>query len=83
MFQNLIQKLERSIALDTVRNEYLLHTKLHAWLAASRGVENVDVLNEKVYAELFMTPRSDPWFGLLSPETYTGLDNGGVVSKKN
>jgi hypothetical protein len=79
MFQNVIQKLERSIALDTVRNEYLLHTKLHAWLAVIHGVENVDVLNERVYAELFMTPRSDPWFGLLSPDTYTGLDNGGVV----
>ena len=81
MFQNLIKKLERNIALDTVRNEYLLHTRLHSWLAVSRGVENVDVLNERVYAELFMTPRSDPWFGLLSPESYTGLDDGGVVSK--
>jgi hypothetical protein len=30
---------------------------------------------------LFMTPRSDPWFGLLSLETYTGLDNGGVVGR--
>jgi hypothetical protein len=83
MFQNLIQKLERSIALDTVRNEYLLHTKLHAWLAVIHGVESVDVLNERVYAELFMTPRSDPWFGLLSPDTYTGLDNAGVVGKNN
>jgi hypothetical protein len=76
---NLIQKLENSIALDTVRNEYLLHTELHSWLATSERRASVDALNEKVYAELFLTPGSDPWYGLFSPEAYTALQNGGVV----
>jgi len=31
-----------------------------------------------VYAELFLTPSSDPWLGLL-PGAYTGLENDGVV----
>jgi hypothetical protein len=78
-FRSMIDKLHSTIALDTVRNEYLLHTKLHGWLAAKRGRETVDSLNEKVYAELFLTPNSDPWLGLLAPETYTALDNAGVV----
>ena len=35
-------------------------------------------LNKKVFAELFLTPASDPWLGLYSPETYVALDGGGV-----
>jgi hypothetical protein len=76
---NMVKKLQQSLALDTVRNEYLLHTTLHAWLTTDASRQNVDDLNEKVYAQLFLTPRSDPWFGLYSADTYTGLDNGGVV----
>lgn len=75
----LLQKLEMNIALDTVRNEYLLHPKLHAWLFADKRRDNLDALNEKVYAELFLTPASDPWLGLFSAETYTALENGGIV----
>jgi hypothetical protein len=75
---NLVQKLEMNIALDTVRNEYLLHPKLHVWFVVDPRRENVDALNEKVYAELFLTPASDPWLGLFSAETYTALENGGI-----
>lgn len=75
---NLVQKLEMNIALDTVRNEYLLHPKLHAWLTLNSVRDNLDALNDKVYAELFLTPASDPWLGLFSAETYTALENGGI-----
>lgn len=75
---SLIYTFERLIALDSVRNEYVLHTKLHGWLIADQSRFDVNALNEKVYAELFLTPRSDPWLGLLSPEVYTALDNGGI-----
>lgn len=75
---NLVQKLQMNIALDTVRNEYLLHPKLHAWLVTDLRRDNVDALNAKVYAELFLTPAADPWLGLFSAETYTALENGGI-----
>ncbi len=75
---NLVKKLEMNIALDTVRHEYLLHPKLHAWLTRNSLSNNLDALNEKVYAELFLTPASDPWLGLFSAETYTALENGGI-----
>jgi len=78
---NLMQRLQVSIALDTVRNEYLLHTKLYAWLVADKnrfaGIDP-DPLNKRVYAELFLTPASDPWLGLYSPEVYTALEGGGI-----
>jgi hypothetical protein len=72
-----VQNLEKYMALDAVRNEYMLHTKLHAWFVTGIATD-VDSLNEKVYAELFLTPRSDPWLGLYSPDVYTALDNGGI-----
>jgi len=75
----LVQKLQQNIALDTVRNEYILHAKLHGWLASGMVSDEVKTLNEKVYAELFLTPSSDPWLGLFSDDVYVGLDKGGVV----
>jgi hypothetical protein len=70
--------LEQYMAIDTVRNEYMMRTKLHGWFATGRALGDVENLNERVYAELFLTPRSDPWLGLYSPDVYTALDNGGI-----
>ena len=75
-----IRNLERSISEDTVRNEYLFHTKIHEWLAAAPAAQNLDAFNSKVYAELFLTPDSDPWLGLVQPEICTALENNGLVS---
>jgi len=77
LLSSTVQNLEKYMALDTVRNEYMLRTKLHAWFVTGQAM-NVDNLNEKVYAELFLTPGSDPWLGLYSPDIYTALDNGGI-----
>jgi hypothetical protein len=75
----LIEKFQQSVALDTVRNEYRMHTQLLAWLSRDPTRTDIEKFNEKVYAELFITPRSDPWLGLLMPDTYTAIDNSGVV----
>jgi len=75
----LIANFERAIALDTVRNEYLIHSQLRAWLLSNRTRLDVEAFNERVYAELFLTPSSDPWLGLVQPNTYTGLSNDGIV----
>ena len=75
-----VSNFERRMALDTVRNEYLLRPALLRWLAEGAGGLDVDKLNERVYAELFLTPGTDPWLGLLTPDTYTGLTGDGVVA---
>jgi len=74
----MIREFESSIALDTVRNEYLLHRTIHQWLAEASDVD-VRSLNERVYAELFLTPNSDPWLGMAPADTYTALSDAGVV----
>jgi hypothetical protein len=76
--KSLIQKLQMNIALDTVRNEYLLHNKLHTWLVIDVRRKDLDAFNNKVYAELFLTPATDPWLGLFSSDTYVALENGGL-----
>jgi hypothetical protein len=75
----IIKNLESNMALDTVRNEYVLRNRIHAWLATSLWNTSLDGFNEKVYAELFLTPGNDPWLGLYSPDAYTALENGGIV----
>jgi hypothetical protein len=75
----LLNKFQELVALDTVRNEYLMHSKLYVLLMRDPARNDVEKLNEKVYATLFLTPRSDPWLGLFSSDVYTALDNGGVV----
>jgi hypothetical protein len=65
---------EKLVGLDTVRNEYVLHAVLHRWLSLAEGrVPNLAGFNDKVYDELFLTPRADPWLGLSSPETFMAL----------
>lgn len=76
----LFAAFESSIALDTVKNEYQFHRKIHQWLAASDYRPDVETLNERVYAELFLTPSSDPWLGLAPANVYTALPNGGAVT---
>jgi len=76
----LVRSFEDSIALDTVRNEYLLHRRIHEKFA-DRAAETTSLpaINDWVYAELFLTPRSDPWLGLAPPDVYTALENDGRV----
>jgi hypothetical protein len=77
-FAAMVQKFQESIALDTVRNDYLLKPKLYAWFFSDPSRTNLEKFNEKVYAELFLTPSSDPWLGLFAKDVYVGVDNGGV-----
>jgi hypothetical protein len=69
------------IAYDTARSEYDFHRRIHDWLAADPDVD-LERLNERVYAELFLAPKSDPWMGLLDVETFSAIDGAGIVMGK-
>jgi len=62
-----------------VRNEYVLHSTIHEWFANQTAPRNLDELNARVYAQLFLTPDSDPWLGLVPADTFTGLEANGLV----
>jgi hypothetical protein len=70
--------LARAVAEDTVRNEYVFRARIHQWLASGTVGSDVKTLNEKVYAELFLTPSWDEWLGLRPAGTYSGIDRDGI-----
>jgi hypothetical protein len=79
----MLRNLQFSIAEDTVRNEYELHSRIHEWFANGTAPANLDTLNSKIYAQLFLTPDSDPWLGLAPSDVFSALDGGGLVQNKN
>ena len=77
-YGSMIRTLKEAIAEDTVRNEYLFHAKIHEWFATPNAAIQLDTLNSRVYAELFLTPESDPWLGLAPQQVFSALENGGL-----
>jgi len=75
----MFRSFQGAIALDTVKNEYQMHRTIHQWLTEASYRPDVETLNERVYAELFLTPRSDPWLGLAPADAYTALPNAGLT----
>jgi hypothetical protein len=77
----LVRTFQNTIGIDTVKNEYTLHRQLHEWFATAALTPDIDVkdLNERVYAQLFLTPSTDPWLGLVPGNVYTGLNNDGIA----
>ena len=73
-----VKSFEQAMAIDTVRNEYLLHSRIHQWFVESNHTGTIYQLNEKVYADLFLTPSSDPWLGLVSPNIYSAIEGDGI-----
>ena len=74
----MLEQFSRSVAEDTVRNEYLLHQQIHTWFQADVPPQDLESLNARVYAELFLTPADDPWLGLVPTYAYTGLELDGL-----
>lgn len=81
-FAGMIRNFEELVALDTVRNEYMMHPKLYLLLTDDSLRENLDNFNDHVYATLFLTPKSDPWLGLVAPDVYTAIDKGGISKRR-
>lgn len=69
-------RLRRDVALDTLVNQYELRPAILEWLA--EGDLDLDALNRRVYDELFLTPRGDPWLGLRGQRVFTALDGDGI-----
>jgi hypothetical protein len=74
-----LRAFESNLAIDSIRNEYLLHRQLHRWFAEARPeTKNLDRLNARVYDQLFLTPDQDPWLGLVGPEAFSAIDGDGI-----
>ncbi|MBI4852582.1 MAG: hypothetical protein HY819_12370 [Acidobacteria bacterium] len=74
-----LENLTFSIAKDSVFNEYFFHTKIHQMLTDYSNYQDLEAFTEKVYSELFLTPKSDPWLGLRPNDIYSAIENDGLV----
>lgn len=77
----MLENLKRTVAEDTLRDELDFHLRIHQWFANSPTPPSFDQLNTRVYAELFLTPASDPWLGLLQDNAFSAVAGGGVVTR--
>jgi len=77
-FGGLVKNIEQFVALDTTMNDYVYRTKIYGILSEN-GADNLERLNERIYSAVFLTPRSDEWLGLYSPDVYTALDGNGII----
>ena len=71
----MISRFQESIALDTVRNEYVMHPTLYGMMSSESDRADLEKFNELVYMLVFRTPNSDPWLGLLSSDVYTAIED--------
>jgi len=76
----MLARLEQSIVADTALDEHLLRQQIRAEIV-NNGVRDFASLNAWVYANVFHTPRSDEWLGLLPRTDFTGLPGDGVVMR--
>ncbi len=75
----MMQQFQSTIARDELKNEYELRNSLHLWLSETKVDRSFEAFNERVYRELFLTPASDPWLGLVDNATYDGLVEAGIT----
>jgi hypothetical protein len=79
----LVRNLSRVIREDSVRNEYYLHVQIHNWFAGERPapapMPERDALVSRVYADLFLSPLNDPWYGLSQPDVFSAIQNNGQI----
>ncbi len=80
--EELATLIARTTVADAMLNEMTTHRVIHEWLAdAEAGVNSVGRdwtrLNERVYAEIFLTPASDPWLGLRADDVWDAIESAG------
>ena len=72
-----LRRFEDSLARDTAMNEHRLHRRFHEYVLADGAIDDLEALTGYVYAELFLAPLDDPWYGLNPADAYPALDRRG------
>lgn len=78
MVPQMLLRLEQALIADTALNQFVLRQSARRLITSQRIVDFA-ALNDWIYANVFHTPKSDPWLGLLPRTDFTGLPGDGVV----
>ncbi len=75
--------LNQDLTADTLLSRASLRPTILAWLIADPALAaDWPRLNQRVYAEAFLTPASDPWLGLSNNTVYDGLPRSESVRER-
>ena len=69
-FARLVAAFEGTLAEDTSRNAQM-RLAILPWLKETPALP---ALTERIYRDAFLTPRSDPWLGLVTPDAYAAIE---------
>lgn len=73
----MLGRLAQHALADSALDQLRLRNEIAAILAT--GNTDFAQVNDKIYAQVFHTPKSDPWLGLRSRLDFTGLPGDGVT----
>lgn len=73
-----VRDIGYSIGRDSIENELWNHGRVHTWFARKEVTPAPVSLDARVYAELFLSPLDDPWYGLMPSEEMRALDDCAV-----
>lgn len=76
----MIARLEQAIVADTALNQFRLRNQIRVQLIYGKKLDFASV-NDVIYANVFHTPKTDAWLGLLESTDFTGLPADGVVMR--
>ncbi len=77
----MMDRLEQHVVADTAINQLRLRPLIAQHIVQTGGTESFEQLDTWVYAEVFKTPRSDAWLGLVPRTDFTGLPGDGIVTR--
>ena len=69
-FARLVAAFERTLAVDTAQNAQM-RLSILPWLSST---PSLPALTDRIYRDAFLTPRSDPWLGLVAPDAYAAIE---------
>jgi hypothetical protein len=68
------RELARSAMADGLRNEFIMHRRIHGWFTVPPVATDFATVNARVYSELFLTPANDPWLGLRADDVWDAIE---------
>lgn len=74
----MIVRLEQHIVADTALDQFTLRQTIRRHIVDTADTDFAS-LNAWIYDQVFFTPRSDAWLGLLPRTDFTGVPGDGVV----
>ncbi|CAN5910132.1 hypothetical protein BH11MYX3_BH11MYX3_22350 [soil metagenome] len=76
----LIPRFEQHLLADSALDQFKLRLQVHDYLASKRERIELAALDRWLYAEVFKTPITDRWLGLLPRTDVTGLPGDGATA---